>query len=80
MLKLFHKGKTTMATPQTPAAPTTEQTVDQIVAVGGAVAESVTPPPIATVIATGVELEPEIYHLLSALIHLFQKQKKEVTT
>jgi hypothetical protein len=58
-----------------PNAPvTTEQKVDQVVAVGGAVAEGLAPS-VAPVIAAGVELEPAIYSLIEQLIHLFHKKK-----
>ena len=59
-----------------PPQPTTEDKVDQTVAIAGAVASQLTPPQVGAVITTAVALEPEIYHLVSALIHLFGKKKK----
>jgi len=59
-------------------APTasTEDKVDATVAVAGAVAAGLIPSAkVGAVIAEGVQLEPEIYHLISALIHMFRKQK-----
>jgi hypothetical protein len=65
----------TSPAPDPNAPATTEQKVDQVVAVGGAVAEGLVPPTIAPVIAAGVELEPAIYSLIEQLIHLFHKKK-----
>jgi hypothetical protein len=64
----------TAPTPDPNAPATTEQKVDQVVAVGGAIAEGLAPV-AAPVIAAGVELEPAIYSLIEQLIHLFHKKK-----
>lgn len=52
----------------------TEQKVSGAVQTAGTIAEVVVPE-FAPVIAAGVELEPEMYHLISALIHIFKKRK-----
>jgi hypothetical protein len=51
------------------------EAITEAVEVGGQVALGFAPQSVAPVIAEGVQLEPEIFHLVSALIHLFQKKK-----
>ncbi|MBV8208215.1 MAG: hypothetical protein JO041_15625 [Acidobacteria bacterium] len=55
--------------------PTTEAKVATAVQEGAQVAAAFVPKSIAPVIAAGAALEPEIYHLISALIHLFSSRK-----
>jgi hypothetical protein len=52
----------------------TEAQVTETVQAAGAVASALVPK-FAPVIAAGVELEPEVYHFISGLIHLFKKKK-----
>jgi hypothetical protein len=54
--------------------PSTEDKVSAAVQVGGAIVSQFVPAPVGAVIAEGVQLEPEIYHLISALIHMFKKK------
>lgn len=54
---------------------TTETKVQTAVQEGAQVAEALVPQAIAPVIAAGAALEPAIYHLISALIHLFTKKQ-----
>lgn len=51
--------------------------ISEIVTAGAAIAATADPA-LAPVIAAGVELEPEVYTLISALIHFFHKKKVAV--
>jgi hypothetical protein len=60
--------------PAPTAQPTTEDKVDTTVAVAGALAAQLVPGQAGAVISSAVALEPEVYHLISALIHLWKKK------
>jgi hypothetical protein len=68
-------GTSAVAVATAPDKDRQSEAVTQAVQVGGAIASQFVPPPIGAVIAEGVNVEPEIYHLISALLHMFHKQK-----